>query len=272
MIRTNPLYAIIKTMHPILFRFGPLTIHTYGFLVATGFLLGLVLAVRHARDEGISSNRIVDLGFYILLAAIIGSRLFFIIINAGYYIKNPLDIFKIWKGGLVFYGGVLLAVPTAIWYVKKNGFNICRTADVIAPSIAIGHALGRLGCFFAGCCYGKSAESLPWAVTFTDPESLAQIGVPLHPTQLYESAGEFVNFLILITLRKYKSFNGQLFITYLLFYSSLRFIVEFFRGDVNRGFIIPQLSVSQGISALMFLVAAIGFIILKRRNLQTKPS
>jgi phosphatidylglycerol:prolipoprotein diacylglycerol transferase len=272
MIRTNPLYVIIKTMHPILFRLGPLTIHTYGFLVAAGFLLALVLAVRHARNEGISSNRLVDLGFYILLAAIIGSRLFFIIINAGYYIKNPLDIFKIWEGGLVFYGGVLLAVPTAIWYMKKNGLGIWRTADVFAPSIAIGHALGRLGCFFAGCCYGKSAESLPWAVTFTDPESLAQIGVPLHPTQLYESAGEFINFLILITLRKYKSFNGQLFITYLLFYSSLRFVVEFFRGDINRGFIIPQLSVSQGISILMFLVAVIGFIILRQRNLHEKSN
>jgi phosphatidylglycerol:prolipoprotein diacylglycerol transferase len=254
-------------MHPILFRFGPLTIHTYGVLVASGFLLGLGLAVRQARKEGVPSDKIIDLGFYILLAAIVGSRLFFIFLNLSYYVKNPLDIVKIWEGGLVFYGGVLLAVPTAIWYVKKNGLGIWRTADLFAPSIAIGHALGRLGCFSAGCCYGKTAESIPWAVTFTNPDSLARIGVPLHPTQLYESAGEFINFLILITLRKNKSFNGQLFMVYMLFYSVLRFIVEFFRGDVSRGFITNQLSVSQGISIIMFLAAVAGLIVLKRKKL-----
>lgn len=253
-------------MHPILIRFGPLIIHTYGFLVAMGFLLGLGLAVRQAKKLGIPSNKIIDLGFYILLAAIIGSRLFFIFINASHYMKNPLDIFKIWEGGLVFYGGVLLAVPTAIWYVKKNGLGIWKTADIFAPSIAIGHALGRLGCFAAGCCYGKPAEPLPWSVTFTDPESLARIGIPLHPTQLYESAGEFINFLILITLRRYSSFNGQLFMTYLLLYSVLRFIVEFFRGDVNRGFIIYNLSISQGISILVFLIATAGLIILRQKK------
>src|SRR4030043_850752 len=255
-------------MYPVLLKFGPLTIHTYGVLVATGFLLGIGLAVLQAKKEGIPSNKIVGLGFYLLLSAIIGSRLFFIFINASHYIKNPLDIFKIWEGGLVFYGGVLLAVPTAIWYVKKNGLGIWSTADVFAPSIAIGQALGRLGGFFAGCCYGKTAQSLPWAVIFTDPECLARTGIPLHPTQLYESAGEFINFLILIALRKNKSFNGQLFMTYLLLYSVLRFIVEFFRGDVNRGFIAPQLSVSQGISILMFLIAVAGLIVLRQRNSQ----
>lgn len=253
-------------MYPILFKFGPLTIHTYGLFVAIGFLLGLGLAVRQAKKEGIPSYKIVDLGFYILLSAIIGSRLFFIFINVSHYIKNPLDIFKIWEGGLVFYGGVLFAIPTVIWYAKKNGLGIWSMADVFAPSIAIGHALGRLGCFAAGCCYGKPAESLPWAVTFTNPQSLARIGIPLHPTQLYESAGEFINFLILITLRRYKSFDGQLFLTYVLLYSVLRFIVEFFRGDISRGFIIYNMSLSQGISILMFLFASGGLIVLKKRK------
>jgi phosphatidylglycerol:prolipoprotein diacylglycerol transferase len=254
-------------MYPILFRFGPLTIHTYGLFVAAGFLLGLCLAVRQAKKEGIPSYKIVDLGFYILLTAIIGSRLFFIFINFSHYIKNPLDIFKIWEGGLVFYGGILFAVPAVVWYAKKNGLGIWSTADVFAPSIAIGHALGRLGCFTAGCCYGKPAESLPWAVTFTNPQSLARIGIPLHPTQLYESAGEFINFLILITLRRYKSFDGQLFLTYVLLYSLLRFTVEFFRGDIGRGFIIYNMSLSQGISILMFLIASGGLIVLKKRKI-----
>ena len=253
-------------MHPILFKIGFLTIHTYGVLVAAGFLLGLGLAVRQARREGIPPDKIVDLGFYVLLSALIGSRLLFILINAGHYIKNPLEIFKIWEGGLVFYGGVLLAVPIVLWYVRKNALGLWITADLFAPSLAIGHAIGRIGCFFAGCCHGRPAEGLPWAVMFTDPESLALIGIPLHPTQLYESAGEFFNFLILIILRRYKSFNGQLFMTYILLYSVLRFIVEFYRGDAGRGFITSSLSLSQGISILMFLISLAGLIILRKRK------
>jgi phosphatidylglycerol:prolipoprotein diacylglycerol transferase len=252
-------------MHPELFKIGPLTIHTYGVLVAAGFLLGLGLAVKQARKEGIPSEKIVDLGFYVLLSALIGSRLLFVLINASHYMKNPLEIFKIWEGGLVFYGGVLLAVPTVLWYVKKNALGLWSTSDLFAPSIAIGHAIGRIGCFFAGCCYGKPAEGLPWAVIFTDPKSLALIGIPLHPTQLYESLGEFVNFFILIILRRHKSFNGQLFMTYILLYSVLRFIVEFYRGDVGRGFITSQISVSQGISILTFLISIAGLIILRKK-------
>jgi len=245
------------------------TIHTYGFFVAMGFLIGIYLATRQARKEGLSSQKIVDLGFYILLASIIGSRLFYIVVNPSHYLNNPLDILKIWEGGLVFYGGVLLGIPTFIWYVKRNNMGLWRTADMFAPSIAIGHAFGRIGCFSAGCCYGKIAESLPWSVIFSNPECLAPLNVPLHPTQLYEAGGETVNFLILITLRKYKSFNGQLISAYILIYSLIRFTIEFFRGDVNRGFIIENLSVAQGISVLMFLVAAIGFFILRRKKVKS---
>lgn len=255
-------------MHPILIKFGPVTIHTYGFFVAIGFLLGLLLAVKEAKRQGISENKIIDLGFYILLASILGSRLFFIMLNASHYLKNPLDIFKIWEGGLVFYGGVLFAIPTVIWYVKKHNLGTWGIADLFAPSIAIGHAFGRLGCFSAGCCYGKTAESLPWGVIFTDPNCLAPTNIALHPTQLYESSGEFINFLILLLLKKHKSFNGQLFMTYLLLYSILRFTVEFFRGDVERGFISGNLSIAQGISVVMFLIAIAGMIALKRRNKQ----
>jgi phosphatidylglycerol:prolipoprotein diacylglycerol transferase len=253
-------------MHPELFKIGPLTVHTYGVLVAAGFLLGLGLAVRQAGKEGIPPNKIVDLGFYILLSALIGSRLFYVMINAGHYMKNPLGVFKVWEGGLVFYGGLLFTIPIVLWYVKKNVLGVWSTADLFAPSLAIGHAIGRIGCFYSGCCYGKPAEDLPWAVTFIDPLSLAPIGIPLHPAQLYESLGEFIIFFMLIILRKYKSFNGQLFMTYIILYSALRFIIEFYRGDVARGFITSQISFSQGVSMLMFLVAAAGFIMLKRRK------
>lgn len=251
-------------MHPVLIRIGPLTIHTYGVFVASGFLLGLALAVRQAKKEGIPPEKIIDIGFYLLLSAIVGSRLLFIAVNAGYYVRHPLDVFKIWEGGLVFYGGLALAIPVAIWYIKRHNLDMWKTGDLFAPSIAIGHVLGRLGCFSAGCCYGKPS-SVAWAVTFTDPECLARTGVPLHPTQLYEAAGEFLNFLILITLRRHRSFKGQLFWTYIALYSMLRFTVEIFRGDEARGYLFQGLSVSQGISVITGLVA-ITAIIVKFRS------
>jgi phosphatidylglycerol:prolipoprotein diacylglycerol transferase len=253
-------------MHPVLIRFGPLTIHTYGFLIAIGFLVALWLAAVQAKKDGIHPGSILDLGFYILLAAIIGSRLFFVLINAGHYIDHPLDIFKIWEGGLVFYGGVLLAVPVAVWHIRKTRLDLWSTADIFAPSIAIGHVFGRLGCLAAGCCHGKASENLPWGIVFTDPECLAPTNVLLHPTQIYESSGELIIFLALIMLRNRRSFTGQLFMMYLILYAVLRFIVEFFRGDVGRGFIIGNISVSQGISILIFLSGLAGFFILRRKS------
>src|SRR6266498_2676993 len=145
-------------MHPVLIRIGPLTIHTYGVLVAAGFLLGLALAARQAKREGVPPERIIDIGFYVVLSAIVGSRLFFVALNYSHYIRHPLDIFKIWEGGLVFYGGLILAVPVSIWYIKKQKLDLSGIADIFAPSLAIGHAIGRLGCFFAGCCYGRLSQ------------------------------------------------------------------------------------------------------------------
>jgi phosphatidylglycerol:prolipoprotein diacylglycerol transferase len=253
-------------MHPVLIRFGPLTIHTYGFLIAIGFLVALWLASAQAKKEGIPTSKIMDLGFYVLLAAIVGSRLFFVLINAGHFINHPLDVFKIWEGGLVFYGGVLLAVPVTVWYVKRTGMDLWGTADVFAPSIAIGHVFGRLGCLSAGCCHGRPAEDLPWGIIFTDPECLAPTNVLLHPTQLYESGGELIIFLALMLLRSRKSFNGQLFILYLILYAILRFAVEFYRGDAGRGFITGNISVSQGISIIIFLTGIGAFFILRRKT------
>lgn len=255
-------------MHPDLFRIGPITIHTYGVMVATGFLLGIGLAIRQARKEGIPPERISDLSFYLLIAAIIGSRILYIILNPGPYIKNPLAIFKIWEGGLVFYGGLILAVITGVIYIKRQGLNLWQIADVFAPSIAIGHAIGRLGCFFAGCCHGRPAE-VPWAVTFTDPHSLAPLGIPLHPVQLYEAFGEFFIFIMLIFLRKRKTFRGELFWTYVVLYSILRFSVEFFRGDAARGMLTEGLSLAQAISVIMFFIA-IGFMTFLRSREREK--
>ena len=252
-------------MYPVLIRIGPITIHTYGFLIAMAFLLGLWLALRQAAREGLSKEKITDIGFYALFAGIIGSRIFFIATEWEHFSAHPLDMLRIWEGGLVFYGGVIFAIPVAVWYARKQGLLLWQTADIWAPSIAVGHAIGRLGCFCAGCCYGLPTD-LPWGVTFTNPETLAIRGVPLHPAQLYESAAELLNFVILLALRRRKAFHGQLFWVYVLNYAVIRALIELFRGDIERGFILPGISVSQGISAVMLVTACAFLMKLRQRR------
>ncbi|HTP03950.1 MAG TPA: prolipoprotein diacylglyceryl transferase [Nitrospirota bacterium] len=249
-------------MHPILFEIpkieignwiiGPIPIRMYGLMIGIGFLLGIYLASRRAKKEGLDQDLILDMGVYLLLAAIIGSRVLYVLTTLQEFTRNPLDAFAIWKGGLVFYGGLLAAVPVGIWYVKKHSLPVWKTSDIMAPYVALGHAFGRLGCFFAGCCYGAPCSG-PFCITFNDSHSLAPLGVPLFPTQLMESGGEFFVFGALLILRRYKRFDGQLFWLYSIFYAVLRFSVEFFRGDAVRGLYFGGLiSTSQIIAVLMF--------------------
>lgn len=231
-------------MHPILFEIpkidlggwtlGPIPIRMYGLMIGIGFLVAVWLAARRAKKEGIDPERIMDMGVYLLLAAIVGSRLFYVLVNLHEFQRNWLDVFAIWRGGLVFYGGLIGAAATGIWYVRKHGLPVWRTADIVAPYIALGHMFGRFGCFFAGCCYGAPCHSSV-GIVFTDTHALAPLGVSLYPTQLYEAGGELVNFLILLVVYKYRKFDGMVFWTYPILYSILRFIVEFFRGDAARG-------------------------------------
>ena len=138
-------------MLPILFRIGPFSLHTYGVFVALGFLAGITFALREARKSGINREKIFDLFFYIVLAAIVGSRILYVLLNFHQYREDPIGVIRIWEGGLVFYGGFILAVGVTIWYVRRNELELWPVADILAPSIALGHFFGRLGCFFAGC-------------------------------------------------------------------------------------------------------------------------
>ncbi len=251
-------------MHPILLKLGPLTIHTYGFFVALGFLTGILMAKKEAVRVGENPEQIMDLCFYILISSVIGARLFYVFTMPGHFFKNPLEIFKIWEGGLVFYGGFISALVFAIVYLKKHRIEIWKIADLLAPSLAIGHALGRIGCFFAGCCYGKICE-LPWAVTFSHPESLAPLGISLHPTQLYEAFSNFTIFAILWMLRIRKQFEGQVFWVYVMIYGSVRSILEIFRDDFRGGFMGP-LSPSQVIGIAMAIAAGIMLVRCKRAD------
>jgi len=249
-------------MYPILLKFSYITIHTYGFFVAMGFLAGILLATSEAKRMGIDHEKIMDLCFYIMIAAIAGSRLFYVVINHEIFLSNPLDIFKIWNGGLVFYGGFIVALLTAFIYLKIHKLPVWQTADIAALSLAIGHFLGRLGCFSAGCCFGKECD-LPWAVTFTHPETLAPVGIPLHPTQLYSSISNLIIFFFLWFFRKRTKFDGQLFWMYVLIYGIVRSFIEIFRGDFRGNPVFELLSVSQTIGISMSVIAV---IMLMRKN------
>lgn len=250
-------------MHPVLFKIGNISLYTYGLFVALGFLTALGIARREAARMGENPTLILDLGFYMLIAAIVGARLFFLAVTPEVLSESPWAVFQIWKGGLVFYGGFIAALVTAIVYVHKIKVPFFRIADIFAPGLAAGHAVGRVGCFFAGCCYGKTCD-LPWAVVFRDPMSLAPTGVHLHPTQLYSVVGNLLVFMFLWLYRKRTRYTGQLFWLYVLLYGLVRSFLELFRGDIPRGFLFGGLSVSQGIG--LALAASAAVMLLRQRK------
>jgi phosphatidylglycerol---prolipoprotein diacylglyceryl transferase len=226
-------------MHPILFKFGAITVYTYGVMVATGFVVGLWYAHWQAPRASLDPRKVWNLGIYGILVALAVSKLWLIVSSWDYYAANPREIFSmatIQSGG-VFYGGVLGGLLWALLYTHFQKMPFLGVLDVSAAGVALGHAIGRVGCFTAGCCYGKPT-SLPWGVTFTSPIAARISGTPLnvslHPTQLYEAGAEFVNFLLLIWLGRRQRFSGQLIGAYFILYGIERGAIEFVRGDPGR--------------------------------------
>lgn len=252
-------------MYPILFRIGPINIYAYGFFVALGIVTGAILCILKVRNSNIeiSFEQAADLFFYTILSAIVGSRLLFVLINLKPFLRNPLDIFRIWQGGLIFYGGLTLAVGVSIWYMKRHQLPIWKLADLVSPPIALGLFFGRIGCFLAGCCYGKET-SLFWGVVFTKANSLARLNVPLHPTQLYDAANGLALFLFLSWFEKKKGFDGEIFSLFLLLYSVGRFFVECLRDDPRGFFFRETLSTSQGIGILLAITSLFMLFYLKK--------
>lgn len=252
-------------MYPDLISIGPLTIHTYGVFVALGFVSALGVTAWLGQREGVSPQRVMDMAFIGIVWAIIGSRLFYVLLNLGYYLRHPLDTVKLWQGGLVFSGGLVLAVLALAWYLRRHRMPVLQTADLFAPGLALGQGIGRIGCFFAGCCYGRPAD-LPWAVVFDDPACLAPLHMPLHPTQLYSAIGGFLIFGVLLVLRRKRTFYGQVFVWYLILHSTFRLAVERFRGD-DRG-LIPgtDMSMTQLITLLVLIGAVIALNVIKSKG------
>src|SRR5262247_1429231 len=180
-------------MYPRLFELGPVTVYTYGVLLAAAYLLGLKLAMVRARARNLDAARVLDLGIYIIISALVGAKLLLLVTDFRTFRSDPRELLTLARSGGVFYGGLILAVSVALWYIRRIGLPLWTTCDVFAPGIALGHVVGRFGCFFAGCCWGKPT-TLPWGITFTDPFAAANVGtplnIPLHPTQLYEAGAE----------------------------------------------------------------------------------
>lgn len=252
-------------MWPTLFKWGGFSLQAYGLFIAIGFLLGLGLALKEARQQGIPGERILDLSLVAILSALIGSRLLYALIHYRTYLQDPWAFFKVWEGGLVFFGGLIPALAVGFWYLRRAGLPLGRTADVVAPSVAVGQVFGRLGCLAAGCCFGRPADR-PWAVTFTNPDSLAPLGVPLHPTQLYEALAALIIFGVLLFLRRHPLFPGQVIVGYLFLSSGARFFIEAFRGDFRGNLIGQAWSDTRYLSALLIVFSlTLGFYLLKKR-------
>jgi phosphatidylglycerol:prolipoprotein diacylglycerol transferase len=259
-------------MYPKILDLGPLTIHTYGLLLALAFIAGIWLASRNAAKAGLNPDSIWNLGLIIIFSALVGAKLLLFLSDYSYYSENPREIFSLstLRSSGVYYGGLLLALIASAWYLQKAKLPAWKVADITAPGIALGQAIGRIGCLSAGCCYGKPTN-LPWGITFTNQYAYDNVGVPLnvrlHPTQIYESVGTFLLFLFLVWRLRRKRFTGQVILQYLMLYAGLRFVIEFFRGDEDRGFVLHGLlSTSQFIGILTILGSAVTFAYLRRRQ------
>ena len=257
-------------MHPILFEVGGFPIYTYGLLLAAAYLLGLQFALVRARTRGLDPNRVMDLGIWIIISALVGAKLLLLIVERDKYLHDPAELLNLARSGGVFYGGLILAVTVALWYLWRHRMPMWTVTDVFAPGIALGHVIGRMGCFFAGCCFGRPT-GVPWAITFHN-EFAAQnvgtpLGVPLHPTQLYEAGAELLILLFLLAFeRKGRPFPGRTFWSYMLLYGVSRFVIEFYRGD-PRG-MVGAFSTSQFVSLVLVPLAVVMLFMLSR---STRP-
>ena len=227
-------------MYPQLFHLGRFFLPTYGFLVALGVLLGLWISVRNSERLGIDGEKAWNFGILVVLSGIVGAKVLYIINEWTYYRAHIGEIFSITtlQAGGVFSGGLLAAFAAAAWYVWRHHLPPLGTCDAFSPGLALGHAIGRIGCFAAGCCYGKETHHW-WGVTFRNPLAHEITGtplnVPLEPTQLFESAVELANFIFLMWLLKRRKFDGQIFGAFMFIYGIARFFLEFIRDDPGRG-------------------------------------
>lgn len=250
-------------MHPILFKIGSFQIPTYGVLLATALVAALYTVVRLGRREGMDTGRLIDFSTWLIVAALLGAKVLMVLTDWSFYRANPGQIFSVatLEAGGVFYGGFITATFLAIWYIRTYKLPLWKVFDVYAPAIALGQSIGRVGCFSAGCDYGVPSHSF-WAITFTSNFAHRMtgvpLGVPLFPWQPVASVTMLGIFGVLMWRYRHKSRDGEIFLLYLVLYAVARFLLEFLRGDSDRGFVFHHLlSTSQFIALLALIVALV---------------
>ena len=260
-------------VHPIAFQLGRFTVTTYGVMVALAFVAGLWTASRRSVRDGIPGEKILDLGPWLIVGAILGARALFVVSywQEEFAGKPFLEILAIWHGGVVFYGGFIGASLAFVLYTRLKHVQMWKLADALAPSIALGSVFGRVGCLLNGCCYGRECH-LPWAVTFPADSRGAPAGIPRHPVQLYDASLNLVCYLGLAWLYRRKKFDGQVFAVYLIAYALLRFFVETFRGDYHEHYLGGWATQAQVVSIGILVAGLILWPVLRRQNAPLRAS
>lgn len=269
-------------MHPILFHIGPVPVRSYGVFIVLGFLV----AVRYLLSQlnkleteeaargrtRITQDHILDMALMGLALGVVGTRVVFVALHWDMFRDNPLDVFKIWSGGLSFIGGPLFGFAYAWWYCRRRGLSFTRVADLAAPGFALAYTFGRIGCFLNGCCYGRPC-SCPWAVRF-DADGLGHsLTPPSHPTQLYAAAMSLIIFAILHRMLRRPHRDGQVILAYATFYAIYRFINDFFRAGVTSRLVVGWLT--EGQLAVLIAIPLLAFFWWKRgqrHDAESSPS
>ena len=241
-------------MFPIVCQIGPFTVYSYGVMLAVAVMVCTFLLSRDARALGISSEKIFDFVFWVVLSGIAGARLFFILLNFNYFVNNPWEVVMIQKGGLAWQGSLILGTIAALVYIRKQRLPPASFLDIVAPYAALGQAIGRVGCFLNGCCYGKP---LVWGIFFPVHQT------KLHPTQLYDSLGLLLIFFVLKKYQRLNKIPGRVFILYLILASLQRFIIEFFRAD--HEILLFGLSIFQVICLVLVFAAIAAYLVVVRK-------
>lgn len=261
-------------MFPQLFHIGRFFLPTYGLLASVGVLIGLWISVRNSEKQGINPEHAWNLEILVVLCGIVGAKILYIVNDWGTYAEHPGEIFSFatLQAGGVFSGGLIGAAIAAVWYIRRHHMPPLGTWDAFVPGLALGHAIGRVGCFTAGCCWGRPTTHF-WGVTFTSPLAHAlgtPLGQPLEPTQLFESAVELANFFLLMWLLKHKKFDGQVIGAYLFLYGVARYFLEFLRDDPGRGSVFGGIMTGTQLIAIGLVVTG-GFIWWLRPGMKAVP-
>jgi phosphatidylglycerol:prolipoprotein diacylglycerol transferase len=248
-------------MYPILFQLGHFELRSYGVIVALAFVVGLWLATREAVRKGLDGSHVQDFVPYGLLGGIIGARLYYIVFSQpDYFLQNPWAALAVWQGGIGVIGSLLGGLVAALWYTRRKNISFPRFADTLAPAIPLGQTIGQFACLLNGDSYGRPTD-VPWAITYTNPQSLAPLNSPLHPIEIYEMLGYFLVFLLVWKTRKFYKADGLSFLTYLAGYGVVRFAVEFFRGQ--PAIFAWNIPAAQVFSLVLILVSVTGFYLLR---------